>query len=70
MANETIVRMIRLADVCDMIGLKHTAIYERISNGTFPKPIKIGKASRWLETEVQAWIGDQVKATRGAPGPG
>jgi prophage regulatory protein len=58
-------RMIRLSDVSDMVGLKHTAIYAKIKKGTFPAPIKIGYASRWIESEVKKWIDDHVELTRG-----
>jgi predicted DNA-binding transcriptional regulator AlpA len=31
-------------------------IYKLIKYQNFPKPVKIGRASRWLSTEVSAWI--------------
>lgn len=29
--------------------------YKLISEGLFPKPIKLGRSSRWLKSEVEAW---------------
>ena len=55
------VKLISLPVVCDMTGLQKSAIYERISNGTFPGPVKISRASRWAITEVQAWIEKAVE---------
>jgi prophage regulatory protein len=38
-------------------GLSRSTIYEKMKNGTFPKPVKLGpRAVGWLETEVDAWI--------------
>jgi len=33
-----------------------TSIYAGIKSGIFPKPIKIGRSSRWLRSEVEAAI--------------
>jgi len=37
-------------------GLSRSTIYEKIGRGTFPAPIKIGRASRWSKIELQMWI--------------
>jgi len=50
------IKLIKLSDVSDQTGLKQSAIYDRISKGTFPKPVKIGSASRWNINEVQEWV--------------
>lgn len=36
-------------------GMGETYIYEGASDGRFPKPVKVGRASRWVEAEVEAW---------------
>lgn len=36
--------------------LGSTSIYAGIKAGIFPKPIKIGRSSRWLRSEVEAAI--------------
>lgn len=56
-------RLIRLDQVSDIVGLGKTLIYRLISEGRFPRPLKLGlNASRWSEIEVQAWIAEQVAA--------
>lgn len=50
-------RIIRLPDVISMVGLKRTAIYDKIKEGEFPKPVKLGsRASGWVAGEVQEWV--------------
>lgn len=50
-------RILRIKDVEAMIGLKKSSVYERIRNGGFPKPIKIGpRATGFYEHEVIEWI--------------
>ncbi len=58
-------RIIRLPEVSQRVGLGKTAIYERIKEHTFPAPIKLGRASGWIEEEVQKWVDEQIVATRG-----
>lgn len=49
-------RLLRLAQVMEMVGLGKTMIYRMIRAGDFPAPHKPGGyASRWSEAEVRAW---------------
>lgn len=57
-------RLIRLPDVLKRVGLSRSSVYARVQAGTFPSPIKMGYSSRWVESEVQAWIDQQIEATR------
>lgn len=42
------------------VGLSCTSIYAGIAAGTFPKPVKVGKRSLWVETEIDQWIADRI----------
>jgi prophage regulatory protein len=58
-------RMLRLRQVKEMIALSKTAIYYRIAQGTFPKPVNLGgKSVGWLESEVNTWIESRITASR------
>ena len=39
--------------------------YKLISEGQFPKPIKLGRSSRWLKSEVEAWMKQRIADSRG-----
>jgi prophage regulatory protein len=54
-------RLLRINEVTDQVGLGKSAIYEMITAGTFPAPIKIGCASRWSQIEVQRWIEERKR---------
>ncbi|SER46137.1 prophage regulatory protein [Nitrosomonas sp. Nm51] len=54
-------RLLTIAEVAASVGFKSSSIYLKIQQGTFPKPLKIGTASRWRESEVQAWIKKQIQ---------
>lgn len=54
-------RLLPLPEVEARTGFKSSFLYQLIRDGKFPKPVKIGLASRWRESEVQQWIHDQIK---------
>lgn len=50
-------RLLRLPEVMDRVGLRRSAIYQRMSEGRFPKSRSLGpKCSVWVESEITAWI--------------
>lgn len=55
-------RLLPLAEVEKRIGLRKTAIYARIGAGSFPRPVMLGASARWVESEVDGWIADQIAA--------
>jgi len=49
-------RFLRLPAVMDVVGIKRTAIYDRIKAGTFPAPVKLGpRAVAWDESAIAEW---------------
>lgn len=57
--------ILRLPKVIARTGLSRSAIYQRIAEGRFPKPISLGgRAVGWVEAEVNDWLSQQVKASR------
>lgn len=43
------------------VGLAVPTIYELIRKGEFPAPVKLGRSSRWLESEIDAFIEEKVR---------
>lgn len=51
------ISLMRLPDVEKTTGLKKSAIYARIKEGSFPGPVRLGaKAVAWRFDEIQQWI--------------
>src|ERR671919_1706148 len=64
------VKILRLPKLEDKVGLKHSAIYEKIDQGEFPRQVPLGpKAVGWLEDEVNAWIAARKSERDAAAGP-
>ena len=55
-------KLLTIKDVCNKIGFSHTFVYNLIRKGEFPAQIIISNRSRWLESEVEVWIEQQISA--------
>jgi prophage regulatory protein len=58
-------RLLRLPAVKIATGLGRASIYKAIAERSFPRPVKLGRASAWPESEVLRWI-EARKAERSA----
>lgn len=47
-----------------LTGLTDKWFYKLIQDGIFPKPIKLGRSSRWLQSEVEAWLQQRIAESR------
>jgi len=57
--------ILRLPAVKARIGLSRSTIYLSIAEGKFPKPVSLGlRAVGWLESEIDAWLHQQVEASQ------
>ena len=57
--------ILRLPAVKARTGLSRSTIYLRIAEGDFPKSISLGgRAVGWIESEIQAWVQQQIDAAR------
>ena len=49
-------RLLNLKEVSSLLSMSRSTIYKRISEGTFPGPIRIGPRSvRWRSSEIEGW---------------
>ena len=48
-----------------LTGLTDKWFYKLIQDGEFPKPIKLGRSSRWLRSEVEQWLQNRISESRG-----
>ena len=68
MANATADRLLRLSEVRTRTALACSTIYRKMRDGSFPEPLKIGvRAVRWRESEIEAWLAAQPRATGDTP---
>ncbi|UPS62561.1 helix-turn-helix transcriptional regulator [Providencia rettgeri] len=51
--------------ITTLTGLTDKWFYKLIQDGEFPKPIKFGRMSRWLKSEVVQWLQARIDESRG-----
>ena len=47
-----------------LTGLSDKWFYKLIQEGVFPKPIKMGRASRWLKSDLEEWLHAKINDSR------
>ena len=57
-------QVLTLEQVIQAIKRGRTGIYSLIKTDGFPAPMKIGRSSRWLASEVNAWLDAQAAKPR------
>ena len=57
-------KFVDMAFITQLTGLTDKWFYKLIQLGEFPKPIKLGRSSRWLESEVEAWLQQRIAKSR------
>ncbi len=55
--------LLAFAPLSNYVGFGRSRIYDLIARDGFPAPVKIGKSSRWVKTEVDTWLSEKI-ATR------
>ncbi|HEM8345824.1 TPA: AlpA family transcriptional regulator [Providencia stuartii] len=50
--------------ITKLTGLTDKWFYKLIQDGEFPKPIKLGRSSRWLKSEVEQWLQARIDESR------
>ena len=57
--------ILRLPAVKARTGLSRSTIYQRVAEGSFPKPVNLGKrAVGWLDSEISQHLAALVERSR------
>jgi prophage regulatory protein len=55
-------RIFSITELRTEVGLSQRTIWEMVSAGSFPRPIRIGpRRVGWLATEIDAWLADRIR---------
>ena len=53
--------LLKVKTVLKIVGIGKTKLYEDITRGIFPAPVKLGICSRWVASEVEAVVKARIK---------
>lgn len=59
-------QLVDMRFITKLTGLTDKWFYKLIRDGQFPKPIKLGRSSRWLRSEVKDWLEERIADSRGS----
>lgn len=51
--------LLSMKDITAHSGLSDKQYYSLISRGLFPRPLKIGRSSRWRKSDYEAWLNER-----------
>jgi prophage regulatory protein len=51
--------------LAERLSIARPTIYELMRKHSFPRPVKLGSRSLWLEDEVNAWVNSLAEARNG-----
>ncbi|HBM3262965.1 MULTISPECIES: helix-turn-helix transcriptional regulator [Enterobacteriaceae] len=57
-------QFVNMAYITSLTGLTDKWFYKLIKDDVFPKPIKMGRSSRWLKSEVESWLQERINQSR------
>lgn len=57
-------KMVDMAFITEFTGCSDKWFYKLMQEGLFPKPIKLGRSSRWLKSEVEEWVQKRIAESR------
>ena len=58
-------QLVDMRFITKLTGLTDKWFYKLIKDGLFPKPIKLGRSSRWRQSEVEDWLLQRIAGSRG-----
>ncbi|EBK1959491.1 AlpA family transcriptional regulator [Salmonella enterica] len=56
--------LIDMTFITTYTGMTDKWFYKLIGDGLFPKPIKLGRSSRWRKSEVEVWLQERIDQSR------
>ncbi|MEQ4659585.1 helix-turn-helix transcriptional regulator [Providencia manganoxydans] len=57
-------QLVDIKFITQFTGLTDKWFYKLIKEGEFPKPIKLGRSSRWFKSEVEQWLENKIAVSR------
>ena len=56
------VKLLKDREVAEMLSVAVSTVWEYAKTGVIPKPMKIGCSTRWVRSEIETVLTDQIGA--------
>ncbi len=57
-------QLVDIKFITQFTGLTDKWFYKLIKEGEFPKPIKLGRSSRWFKSEIEQWLKERINSSK------
>lgn len=58
-------QILKLPEVKSITSLSRSSVYRLITQGSFPKQIKLSeRSSGWARSDVEKWLADRIEMSR------
>ncbi len=57
-------RLLAVDEAARMLGLPVSSLWALLAEGRVPRPVRIGRRTRWSERGLEVWIRDQHRAAQ------
>jgi len=57
-------QLVDMRFITKLTGLTDKWFYKLIKDGLFPRPIKLGRSSRWKQSEIEDWLEKRIADSR------
>ncbi|WP_431644713.1 helix-turn-helix transcriptional regulator [Enterobacter asburiae] len=57
-------KFVSMQFITELTSLSDKWFYKMVQEGKFPKPVKFGRRSRWIEREVKEWLEARINNSR------
>jgi prophage regulatory protein len=54
--------LMRVKEVARYVAMSPASVWRLVAKGEFPKPVKVGGATRWRTEQVVEWVQEQEAA--------
>lgn len=52
-------KLFKVSELSETLNIAEATVWRWIADGKFPKPTKLGRASRWRQSVIEQWLEDQ-----------
>jgi prophage regulatory protein len=53
-------RLLKIKDALQIIPISKSAFWERVKDGTLPKPVKIGASTFWRHSDLMSFVANMA----------
>lgn len=50
--------LVNVREACRFLGIARASLYRLLKAGNLPRPVKLGRSTRWRVSDLQSWVAE------------